>query len=97
VRTHKAALRLGPLVGEEHYLRFRLEDFCAAPGALLDQICEFLGVERVDLLARVNAETHHVIGNPMRLQPVRPIQPTRAGGLPSSHPSVSPWSAARAS
>jgi hypothetical protein len=74
VRTHKAALRLGALVGEERYLRFRWEDFCTAPGAVLDQICEFLGVERVDLLARVNVETHHVIGNRMRLQPVRPIQ-----------------------
>jgi Sulfotransferase family len=74
VRTHEAALRLGALVGKERYFRFRWEDFCTAPEPVLDRICEFLGVEPVDLVSRVNAETHHVIGNDIRLRPVRPIR-----------------------
>lgn len=78
VRTHKAALRLGALVGEDRYFRFRWEDFCAAPEPVLDRICEFLGVEPVDLVSRVNAETHHVIGNDIRLRPVRPIRSDEA-------------------
>ena len=78
VRTHKAALRLGALAGEDRYFRFRWEDFCAAPEVVLDRICEFLGVEPVDLVSRVNAETHHVIGNRIRLQPVRPIRSDEA-------------------
>lgn len=74
VRTHKAALQLGALIGDDRYFRFRWEDFCAAPEPVLDQICRFLGVEPVSLVARVNNEIHHVIGNRMRLQPVRPIR-----------------------
>jgi hypothetical protein len=78
VRTHQAALRLGRLVGEDRYFRFRWEDFCASPEPVLARICEFLGVEPLDLVPRVNAETHHVIGNTMRLQPVRPIRSDEA-------------------
>ena len=74
VRTHQAALRLGRLVGEDRYFRFRWEDFCTAPESVLAGICAFLGVEPVDLVPRVNTATHHVIGNTMRLRPVRPIR-----------------------
>jgi hypothetical protein len=61
-------------VGEERYFLFRWEDFCTTPQPVLAQICEFLGVEPIDLLSRVNAETHHVIGNGIRLRPVRSIR-----------------------
>jgi hypothetical protein len=78
VRTHQAALRLGGILGEDRYFRFRWEDFCAAPAPVLAGICQFLGVAPVDLVARVNSQTHHVIGNTMRLRPVRPIRSDEA-------------------
>jgi hypothetical protein len=68
VRTHTRALHLGARLGERRYLRFRWEDFCAEPNPVLDQLCEFLGVEHVDLCGRVNTDMHHVIGNRIRLQ-----------------------------
>jgi hypothetical protein len=74
VRTHTAAARLRHLVGDDRYLRLRWEDFCVRPDAVLDQLCRFLGVEPVELVAAVNERTHHVIGNQMRLKPVRPIR-----------------------
>lgn len=73
-RTHTAALRLEGRLGPERYLRFRWEDFCAEPAATLERICAFIGVEPADLVGEVNARPHHVIGNRMRLQPVRPIR-----------------------
>lgn len=73
-RTHAAAGRLREVVGEERYLRFRWEDFCARPAAVLDELCGFLGVEPEELVGCVNDRPHHVIGNRMRLAPVRPIR-----------------------
>jgi hypothetical protein len=74
VRTHANALRLASLVGEDRYFRFRWEDFCLYPEESLDRICHFLGAEPTDLIARVNAQQHHVIGNRMRLNPVGSIR-----------------------
>jgi hypothetical protein len=73
-RTHESALRLRKLVGEDRYLYFRWEDFCASPEAVLARICEFVGVEPTDLVAAVNGQPHHVIGNDVRLKPVRAIR-----------------------
>jgi hypothetical protein len=63
---------------QDRYFRFCWEDFCAAPDPVLAGICGFFGVEPIDLVARVNTETHHVIGNTMRLRPVRPIRSDEA-------------------
>jgi hypothetical protein len=72
-RTHLAAAQIATLLGKQRYMRFRLEDFCREPQRSLAQICTFLGAESVDLVSRVNHQPHHVIGNNMRLHPVRPI------------------------
>jgi hypothetical protein len=74
VRTHVNALRLAPLVGEDRYFRFRWEDFCTRPREILDRICRFVGVEPTDLIAKVNTQPHHVIGNRMRHNPVGSIR-----------------------
>jgi Sulfotransferase family len=74
VRTHANALRLASRVGEDRYFRFRWEDFCLHPEEGLDRICHFLDVEPADLIGRVNAQQHHVIGNQMRLKPVGTIR-----------------------
>jgi hypothetical protein len=74
MRTHANAMRLASLVGEDRYFRFRWEDFCLHPEEGLDRICHFLGTEPTDLIARVNAQQHHVIGNQMRLKPVGSIR-----------------------
>ena len=74
VRTHANALRLASLVGGDRYLRLRWEDFCSHPDESLDRICHFLGVEPTELIARVNEQPHHVIGNRMRLHPVGSIR-----------------------
>ncbi|MGH2962026.1 MAG: hypothetical protein ACRDL3_07540 [Solirubrobacterales bacterium] len=74
VRTHTNAIRLASLVGEDRYLRFRWEDFCVHPDESLDRIGHFLGAEPTELIARVNDQRHHVIGNRMRLKPVGSIR-----------------------
>ena len=73
-RIHANALRLAWLVGEDRYFRFRWEDFCTDPEERLDSICRFLGVKPTGLMARVNMQPHHVIGNRMRLNPVGSIR-----------------------
>jgi hypothetical protein len=74
VRTHANAMRLASLVGEDRYFRLRWEDFCLHPDESLDRICHFLGTAPTELIARVNEQPHHVIGNRMRLKPVGSIR-----------------------
>lgn len=73
-RTHAAAMRLKDQLPADRHTMLRWEDFCRAPGEALKTLCAFLGVERTDLLSKVNARPHHVIGNNMRLKPVESIR-----------------------
>ena len=72
-RVQSAGLALEPRLGPRQYLRLRLEEFCQYPERSLEQVCEFLHVETSDMIGLVNERPHHVIGNTMRLQPIRPI------------------------
>jgi len=67
VRTHRQIELLERRLGTGRLWRLRYEDLCAEPGATLNSVFRFLGLEPNDALAALEITPHHVLGNRMRL------------------------------
>lgn len=74
MRVHGSALSIIESLPPDRVLTLRWEDFCRDPKQSLNQVCDFLGVPHFDMLAAVNEQPHHVMGNRMRLKPVGAIR-----------------------
>jgi hypothetical protein len=67
--TNGAVLRsLKPEIPAGSYLLARYEKLCESPEKMLSEICQFLGLQPIDLVSAVNERPHHIIGNRMRLR-----------------------------
>lgn len=60
------------------WLPLRYEDLCADPGGVLDQISDFLGVDRARTQLGARDHDSHIIGNKMRLRGLGEIREDRS-------------------
>jgi len=68
VETQRQITRLAKRIPSEHYLFFRYEDLCRNPEDSLSQLCDFMKLDRVNLLEAYTQVKQHVLGNRMRLE-----------------------------
>lgn len=62
------AARTRRYLPRESWMSLHYEDLCADPGAVLDQISDFLGVERATGRQGIREPDSHIIGNKTRLK-----------------------------
>jgi Sulfotransferase family len=72
------AARVKRYLPERSWMTLYYEDLCANPGAVLDQISDFLEVPRGMPQPRAHDPERHVIGNPMRLRALSEIREDRS-------------------
>ena len=61
-------------VPRSSWLRLTYEELCQTPGAVLQRVFEFLGVDPHGAAADFRSAEHHVVGNGMRLDNVSSIR-----------------------
>ena len=66
-RYNVEAARVRRYLPAESWMTLRYEDLCANPAGVLDQISDFLGVDRASKQGSPDGESH-IIGNKMRLK-----------------------------
>lgn len=62
------AARVRPHLPRESWLSLHYEALCADPGAVLDQISDFLGIGRSMMQQGFRGSVSHIIGNKMRMK-----------------------------
>lgn len=67
-RYNVEAARVRRHLPQNSWMTLHYEDLCADPGGVLDQISDFLGLERTSRLHRSQDGDSHIIGNKMRLK-----------------------------
>lgn len=72
-RNNAEAARIRRYVPEHSWMSLKYEDFCVDPAGVLDQISDFVGVERANLRLGALGE-RHVIGNKMRMKGLAEIK-----------------------
>jgi hypothetical protein len=65
--------RVGRYIPPQQSYRLAYEDLCRTPGAVLEDIFDFLGIARVPVEDDFRAIEHHILGNAMRLSSSREI------------------------
>jgi hypothetical protein len=73
-RVQLATQHLRSCLPQDAYLLVKYEQLCANPVEILGEICRFLNVEVLDLECAARGQTHHLIGNQMRLQTFTGLQ-----------------------
>lgn len=81
------AARTRRFLPPESWLSVHYEDLCAEPQAVLNQIFDFIGVDRTEGI-RVGTNVHHIIGNSMRLRGLEEITEDRSWEGSLSHSDV---------
>lgn len=78
--THynEEADRIKRYVPPGSWLSLRYESLCADPDAVMDQISDFMGVERARIQLGTGDQKRHIIGNKMRLQGLSEIREDRS-------------------
>jgi len=71
------AARVRRYLPQESWLTLRYEDLCADPGGVINQISDFLGIERVTM-QQFRGVQSHIIGNSMRLKGLGEIREDRS-------------------
>ncbi len=72
------AARIRRYIPPGSWLSLRYEDLCADAGGVLDQISDFLGVDRARAQNGAREHENHIIGNKMRLTGVGEIREDRS-------------------
>jgi hypothetical protein len=73
-RYNTEAARIRSHFRPESWMSLRYEEFCRDPGHVLNQIFDFLGVNRVSIQPHQSAQERHIIGNKMRLKALGEIR-----------------------
>lgn len=71
------AARVRRYLPQESWLTLRYEDLCADPGGVINQISDFLGIERATM-QQFRGVQSHIIGNSMRLKGLSEIREDRS-------------------
>ena len=74
LRVNQAALKIKSNLPSEAYLLVKYERLCNNTAETIEEICEFIGVNPVDLVTAAKGQQNHIIGNSMRLRPFNSIQ-----------------------
>jgi hypothetical protein len=77
-RYNVEANRIRRYIPVDSWMSLRYEEFCADPGAVLDRISDFLGVNRVPIHPGTANADRHIIGNKMRLKGLSEIREDRS-------------------
>ncbi|HEX2249086.1 MAG TPA: sulfotransferase [Gemmatimonadales bacterium] len=88
-RYNKEAARVRRYLPAESWMSLHYEDLCADPHGVLDQISDFLGVERADMSNDFQRNEHHIIGNSMRLKRLSEIREDRSWQTKLGHAELS--------
>lgn len=73
IRVHQAALRMKADLPDKAYLLVKYERLCEHTEETIEEICRFIGIDAIDLVARAKKNEHHIIGNTMRARPFNAV------------------------